>query len=371
MPSIPESIKQQIANPKPDIDQFLAVIAGRTQPSRVHLAELFADQEIMQWITENVLGRKWTPIPTDGDRSQAQQHLLCEIEYWYRMGYDYIRVGGGIGFPADILAADNSAELAQSQRAWANLSSGPIQNQKDYDSYPWPTVTPDDLWMYEFVAKNLPDGMGILVCPQSGFLEIPLDMLIGYESMALMMYDDPDLIKAVFERCRDIVMAAYRQIIDVPNVVGCFQGDDMGFRTGTLMPPEFLKTHSLPGHKQLADLVHSKGKVHFLHSCGNLSDIMDYLIDDIGIDAKHSFEDAIMPVEQAYDTYGNRVALLGGLDVHLLASADEQTVRQRTRDILNHCIPNGRFAFGSGNTIANYSKPQNVLAMFDEAFRWA
>ena len=133
---------------------------------------------------------------------------------------------------------------------------------------------------------------------------------------------------------------------------------------------KFLKEHVLVGHKILAELAHSQGKIYMLHSCGKLDAIMDYLIDEVGIDAKHSYEDAIMPVEKFYDQYRNRVGVLGGLDVNLLAGADEKTVRRRTREILDSCMPNGRFAFGSGNTITNYSKKANVLAMFDEAYQW-
>jgi len=374
MSSIPASVKRQISDPAPDVTQFLGVVTGKAKPQRVHLAELFADEEIMQWITENVLNKKWVPAPPSGvcaDQAQARQHLLCEIEYWYRMGYDYIRVSGGLGFQGQGAPADNTARLAQQARHWTNEHSGPIQSWADFEAYPWPQVKPDDFWMYHFVAEHLPEGMGMLICPQSGFFEIPLNMLIGYESMALMMYDQPDLLTAVFERVRDLVVQAYMLLLDVEPVVGCFQGDDMGFKTSTLMPPDFLKQYSLPGHKQVAQLAHQRGKVYFLHACGNVEEIMDYLIDEILIDAKHSFEDVIMPIEQVYDKYASRIGLLGGVDVDLLAGADEATVRRRTCKIIEHCVPDGRFALGSGNTIANYCRPENVLAMFDQAYRWA
>ncbi|MBN1436997.1 MAG: hypothetical protein JW936_07970 [Sedimentisphaerales bacterium] len=368
MAGIPESIKKQIANPQPDWQTFRAVITGQVKPKRVHLAELFADQEIMQWITKNVLQTRWTPASED--RQQMEAHYIDEINYWHRIGYDFIRVSGGLDFPTQVLLSNDTAELADKQRGWADLHSGPIQSWEDYEKYPWPEIKEENLWMYQFVADNVPDGMGVLACPQSGFLEIPLDILIGYESLAMMAYDEPDLIKAVFDRCRELIVGTYKKLLDIPQIVGCFQGDDMGFKTSTLMPPEFLKTHSLPGHKETAALAHDRDKVYFLHSCGNLEEIMDYLIDEVKIDAKHSYEDAIIPVEQMYDKYSSRIGLLGGLDVHILSGEDEAATRKRTRQIIEHCIPNGRLALGSGNTIANYCKPENVLAMFDEAYTW-
>lgn len=364
MASIPESIKRQIADPQPDWQQFRAVITGRAEPKRVHLAELFADEAMMQQISQNVLATEWVPAPTDRNRKQLERNLLCQIEYWHRMGYDYIRVSGGLDFPREHLNGSDG------HRPWQPQETGPIQTWDQFERYPWPTVREENLWVYPFVAEHLPEGMGMMPCPASGFLEVPLNELIGYESLGLMMYDQPDLAAAVFKRVRELILRTYEQLMGIRQVVGCFQGDDMGFRTGTLMPPDFLRDHCLGGHRQLAELMHSHGKVYFLHSCGNLEQIMDELIEVVGIDAKHSFEDAIMPVEQAYDKYGSRIGLLGGVDVHLLAAADEQTVRRRTREIIDHCVSRGRYALGSGNTLADYCKLENVLAMFDEAHRW-
>jgi uroporphyrinogen decarboxylase len=368
MTHIPESIKKQITNPQPNVKNFVEVMTGRKKPTRAILGELFADREIMKWITQHVFEKPWTPYSTD--RGQIEKHLLCQIEYWYRMGYDYIRVTGGADFPDKTLFSKNTAELSENDRGWINSTGGPIQSWDDYEKYPWPVVKDENLWMYEFVAKNIPSGMGVMVCPQSGFLEIPSDTLVGYEALSMMSYDQPDLVKAIFDRTREIIVEIYRRLVSLDNVAGFFQGDDMGFRTGTLFSPEFLRTHVLPGHKMLTDIAHAHNKIYILHSCGKLDAIMDDLIDNVKIDAKHSYEDAICPVEDFYDRYSSRIGVVGGLDIDILARANEATVRQRTRNILNHCMPQGRYAFGSGNTIANYSKPENVLAMFDEAYRW-
>jgi len=370
--SVPESIIRQVSNPSPDIEQFIAVIKGRRKPQKVHLAELFADQEIMQWCTENLFGEKWTAISEDPNNiSQMKAHLLCEIEYWYRMGYDYIRVTGGVTFdPNIVFSKDTAGELARSQRGWANMRTGPIQSWRDFESYPWPRVKDESVWMYEFVSDNLPGGMGIFVCPTSGFLEIPMEKLIGFESLSMMIYDEPSLVEAVFSRVRETLLDVYRRTVELPKVTGFFQGDDMGFKTGTLLNPQILRKYCFPGHRALAQLAHSRGKLYFLHCCGKLDQIMDELITDIGIDAKQSFEDVIMPVEQFHNRYAERIGTLGGLDIGILAEASCDEVSRRSRQILDSCMPKGRYAFGSGNTVANYCKMDNVLAMFAEAFKW-
>ena len=69
---------------------------------------------------------------------------------------------------------------------------------------------------------------------------------------------------------------------------------------------------------------------------------MPALIDEIGIDAKHSFEDNILPVEDFYDQWHEQTAVLGGVDVHLLATGNEDAIRTRVQQILHHCAPPGR-----------------------------
>ena len=96
---------------------------------------------------------------------------------------------------------------------------------------------------------------------------------------------------------------------------------------------------------------------------------MDDLI-EAGIDARHSFEDAILPVEQWYDKFHDRVAILGGVDMDLMARGTVEEVKQRTRQILEHCAPGGGYCMGTGNSVANYVKIENYYAMLDETRKW-
>ena len=94
------------------------------------------------------------------------------------------------------------------------------------------------------------------------------------------------------------------------------------------------------------------------------------LVEDIGIDAKQSFEDSILPITSFMDTYGDRIAGLGGVDMDKLCRLDEPALRAYCRSILDHCMPKGRYAYGTGNTVANYVPIDNYLIMMDEGYRY-
>lgn len=89
-----------------------------------------------------------------------------------------------------------------------------------------------------------------------------------------------------------------------------------------------------------------------------------------GIDGLHSFEDVIEPVESVYERYGDRISILGGVDVGLLTTGSPDEVRARVRNILDACGKKGGFALGSGNSVTNYNKIENFYAMIDETRKW-
>jgi uroporphyrinogen decarboxylase len=162
-----------------------------------------------------------------------------------------------------------------------------------------------------------------------------------------------------------------RQLVTIDNVGMLFLGDDMGFFSGTLVSPAVLRRYFLTHHKNVVEIGHRAGKPCLFHSCGNMYKVMDDLIDDVGIDAKHSFEDKILPVEEAYRRWGDRVAVLGGVDMDVLGRGTEEQVRARTRQILEVCGVRGTgYCLGTGNSVANFVPVQNYLAMLDEGRRW-
>jgi uroporphyrinogen decarboxylase len=145
----------------------------------------------------------------------------------------------------------------------------------------------------------------------------------------------------------------------------------MGFKTATMVSPTMLKSKALVWHRRMAELCHQHGCLYCLHACGNLEAIMEALIEDVGLDGRHSFEDAIEPVTVAKRRWGDRLSLLGGIDVDFLTRARPTEVRRRVRDTLDACMVGGGYCLGTGNSVANYIPIENFLTMLDEGRRYA
>ena len=350
-----------LKEPKPDVQEFISIITGKKKPDRCPLVELLMDGATIREVVENYLGRKW--IVSEPERRKTQEEeVRNHIQFWYRLGYDYLRWSGGLGFASKTRKGEN--------RSWTEEGTGMVSTWEEFEQYPWPKAEEADLWSYEFVSRNLPEGMGLFVCPTSGFLEIPLNRILGYTNLAYLLHDDSALVEEVFNRVGETIYNFYQRLIGLPNLVGFFQGDDMGFKTSTLISPDDLRKYVLPWHKKLATLAHDHGLIYMLHACGNLESIMEDLIEDVEIDAKHSFEDEIIPVTEFKKKYGKRIGVLGGVDVDKLCRLPEKELREYIRGILKKCMEGGRYALGSGNSIASYVPVENYLIMLEEGLNW-
>ena len=65
---------------------------------------------------------------------------------------------------------------------------------------------------------------------------------------------------------------------------------------------------------------------------------MEDLINDINMDALHSFEETCCPVIEYKKKYGSRTGILGGVDVDMLCRLDEDRLRGYVRKILGACM---------------------------------
>lgn len=351
---------------QPDFQQFIEVVTRKRKPAKVHQVELLVDQEIISSISQKYFLEEMVPLTSQTQKQYIRQY----VNWWYRMGYDYAMIidipGIGLEFPSKIRKTDDTAYLSRGTRNWIEEKKGIIANWEDFENYPWPNPENIDLSPYLLAQKEMPEGMKLLVAGSSGLFEVVSENLLGIEHMSYLLFDEPDLVEAVFERVGNIMYRFYRRLSELEGIGGFFQGDDMGFKTSTILSPALLKKYVLPWHKKVCDLAHLKGKTYFLHSCGQLKPIMDDLIHWVGIDAFHSFQEEIMSVVDFKQEYGWKIGVLGGIDLDRLVRSNETELRNYVRSILENCQNIGGYALGSGNSIANYVPVNNYLIMLDE-----
>ncbi|MBU0596021.1 hypothetical protein KJ567_05005 [Candidatus Bipolaricaulota bacterium] len=403
-----------LKDPKPDFEALEKVLLGKAEPKRVHFVEEFADVEIVDYIVQNMMEEEFPSLDETWASAGSTSHFIekmtkflgggtlklidgeldeirikRDIAFYYRMGFDYLpdlapwfMMGSALGAlmhqaglsgGASRNAPDTAAEeVSRGARNWQEEKSGLIRSWDDYEKVPWDRVDLDMLGIdeyYDFVAKHLPDGMtvsGVGCVFDPGLI----GTFFGFEDFCMLLYESPELIRAVANQWGRLNLELYERIVPIDCVGFMWHADDLGYKTQTIISPDHLREILLPWMKKYAEVAHRHDKMVWLHSCGNIYAIMEDLIENVGIDAKQSFEDAIMPITEFMDTYGDRVAGLGGVDMDKLCRLEEPQLRAYCRSILDHCMPKGRFAFGTGNTVANYVPIENYLIMMEEGYSY-
>lgn len=340
---------------KTDFKVIEQVISRRGEPERIPFYEHFVDYEVMA----EIMG--WhEPAANITERERWKN----AVDFYLQMGYDYIPVELPPNFVSrHNLSSEDTALYSRGNRDWVDEHFGPIQTRKDLEEALWPLPEEAfDYKMFDIIAGFLPDGIKIIGGASGGPFE-HASFLMGFENLALAVHTDPEFVDELFRRIGETLVAVAERLATRP-ALGIYRfGDDLGFKTATMLSPAHLERYVFPWQKKVVEAVHKVNKPFILHSCGQLSGVMDRIIDYVKIDAKHSFEDVIMPVEQFKERWGTRVAVLGGVDVGLLTKGTPQEVKSRTEEILKKCTPGGGYALGSGNTIANYIPVNNYLAM--------
>ena len=103
-----------------------------------------------------------------------------------------------------------------------------------------------------------------------------------------------------------------------------------------------------------------------LHSCGHFDRILDDVV-AMGIDGRHSYEDNILPVEQAYELHRDKFAIIGGVDLDFICRAKPPEVYKRSKMLLEQTSIHGGYALGTGNSVPDYVPDENYFAMIRAA----
>lgn len=374
-------LKVPIKNPKPDINRFIEIMKGNIIPDKPPIVEYLIDNVLMRPILEEMIGRQWVETSdkteymggqmdfSKENRKRINAWLDNQIASWYHMGYDFIRMEASLYLPAiSMPIKDTTKGIAIQNRAWQDEHIGVIRTWKDFENYKWPKITEENFYIHNYISSHLPEGMGFITCHAGGVYE-HVSRLMSYEGLCFTLIDNPELFGIVTDRLGSIIYEYYKYLLKIENISIIFQGEDFGYNNQTLISPKDIRKYFLPWHKKYADLCHKNNKLYFLHSCGKIDSIMEDLINDVKIDAKHSFKDKSSPIIEAKKLYGQRISLLGGVDIDKLARFKPEELRKYVREIIDKCAPGGRFAIGSGNSITSYIPIENYLTMLDEALK--
>ena len=258
-------------------------------------------------------------------------------------------------------------------RTWTHATSVPeyidfaVKTPADWRALPerarrfTPDRVPADIG--RTVADARENGRATHVFAHIGFNQAIY--MVDMETMLMAMAAEPAWAREVLDFTAEMAVEGAREMIRRGAVFdGAFVADDMGSRNGPLFSPRMYRELVQPCHARVCAFFTEQHLPVILHSCGNIMALVPDLI-DAGFACLQPLEaKAGMDLVALKRRYGDRLALMGGLDARTLVDRD------RMRDELRRKVP---MAMEGGGYIlhSDHSIPDNVpLPNFREFIRY-
>lgn len=206
---------------------------------------------------------------------------------------------------------------------------------------------------WERIAREHREAGRVVTVSIPGGYDEPRQLL-GEEELSIAYYEQPDLIHDILQTIGDMVCRALDRVSARVSIDELSVHDDMAGTSGPMIGPKLTEQFMKPYYRRAWDILRSRGARLFKQdSDGDLKPILPQLL-DCGINFMYPMEPgAGMDIVKVREQYGTRLAMMGGIDKHVIRRSREEIVAELEYKIppmvrtggcvlgLDHRIPNG------------------------------
>jgi hypothetical protein len=190
-------------------------------------------------------------------------------------------------------------------------------------------------------------------------------LFCGPELFFTAIYEAPEIVETLFDAFADCCQGITTAVSENDLGPALHLADDIAHSTALLVSPDFLRRVQFPRLKRIVAPLKKKGIKVIYHSDGDVSAILDDLVNQVGIDGLHPLEPCpgldIFEIRRLYPS----LILFGGLDyVKYVTQGDPAGVRAQAKRLLQDLGPGGGYFFGASADIDPAAKLENAMEMF-------
>jgi uroporphyrinogen-III decarboxylase len=186
----------------------------------------------------------------------------------------------------------------------------------------------------------------------------PTMLSMGIEHFSLALYDDRDLVEEILDRYCDWAAVVAEKVSGL-GFDAYISTDDLAFKTGPFFSPKLFRELVMPRYRRVAEHIRIPW---IIHSDGDITSLLpDFL--DLGVVGINPVEKGAMDIQKVKRMYGDRLCLLGNVDLNLLGLGSPAEVDAEVHELIRTVGPGGGYVVTSGNSLAAYVQPDNVRAM--------
>jgi len=199
------------------------------------------------------------------------------------------------------------------------------------------------------------------IAPVIGGIFEPCVNPIGHVNFFRYIYTNPNFIHRVLENEKKRSIEITKIFVDEGAEVVALE-DDYSDKHGPQISPEHWVQFVFPRLKEVADACHKTGALLVLHSCGNMEPLIQYFIES-GVDAIQSLEPtAGIDLSGVKEVYGDKVCLIGNIDLNTLGLGRPKQVAELVRDSVIAAASGGGYMLGATHGIYPLTKNLHKLS---------
>lgn len=189
--------------------------------------------------------------------------------------------------------------------------------------------------------------------------------LRGLETLMMDFHDEPDFVHELLTAIADYNIAQVQEAARY-DIDAVYFGDDWGQQRGLQMGYKTWKKFIHPQLARMYGAVHALGKNVFIHSCGDVDELFNDLI-EIGLNCFNPFQPEVMDVHSLLKEYRGRLVFHGGLSTQkTLPFGTVEEVRKESRQLLDAGAAGG-YIFSPAHAVEGDVPLENLLAFIEEA----
>jgi uroporphyrinogen-III decarboxylase len=183
--------------------------------------------------------------------------------------------------------------------------------------------------------------------------------LMGEEIACLSYYEDPELMQDVIATISDTSMKVWERVSDRLVIDQLSVHEDLAGKSGPIVGPVQIEEYFKPYFLPLWNMLSSRGtKIFQMDTDGDVNPVIEALL-DCGINSLFPMEPAAeMDIVEVRKKYGKRLAMLGGIDKHVLRCGKEE-IRRELEYKLQPMMREGGMVFGLDHRIPNGTPLEN------------
>ncbi len=181
--------------------------------------------------------------------------------------------------------------------------------------------------------------------------------------MDFLMY--PDFVHELMTAIADYNIAQIHKALEY-DIDAVYFGDDWGKQYGLIMGIDTWRTFIKPQLVRMYHEVKKTGKYVFIHSCGDVDELFDDLI-EIGLDCFNPFQPEVMDIHALMDQYKGKLTFHGGISTQrTLPFGTKDDVKNEINKLLQHGRQ-GNYILSPAHSVEGDVPMENILLMIELA----